>query len=197
MEPIYIIEIILSIALTIAIFIIILGYWRIKNDGATDSSIKSYFTGKSHHHNSGARDLCIESLKQLNCDVELDEKNKERIHFSFQGEHFFIDITNEYAVFDIWDAYWYDVDLDNITEMSIARKAINIININEENAVVYTIDEDDNQFCIHTKRSCMMFKEMPNPVFYLKTMLESFFVIHRNLLALIDKIKKEENTKVK
>lgn len=189
-------EIILSIALTIAIFIIILGYWQRKNEGATDKTTRSSFTGKSHHHDLGARDLCIESLKQLNCEVELDEETKERIHFSFQGEHFFIDITNEHAVFDIWDAFWYDVDLDNIAEMSIVRKAINIINLNERNTVVYTINEDDNKFSVHTKRSCILFKEMPNPVLYLRTMLESFFVIHRNLLALIDQIKKEENTKV-
>ena len=49
------------------------------------------------------RDLCIELLKQLNCEVSVEEEDENRLYFEYHGEHFIIDATNESFFINIWD----------------------------------------------------------------------------------------------
>ena len=74
------------------------------------------------------KDLCIELLKQLNCEVSVAEEDENRLYFEYQGEHFIIDATNKSFFINIWDPGWYVVPLDDLEQMSNVRKAINTIN---------------------------------------------------------------------
>lgn len=67
------------------------------------------------------KDLCIELLKQLNCEVSVEEEDENRLYFQYQGEHFIIDATNESFFIDIWDSRWYIVPLDDLEQMSNVR----------------------------------------------------------------------------
>lgn len=140
----------------------------------------------------GTKTLCIQTLRELNCEVEFDEEQEDRIYFNYQGENFFIDATNTCSTFDIWDTGWYEVSLDDIDLLSMVRKAINLINIYSENTLVYTIDEEDNCLMVHTKRSCFMNKQMPDNKVYMKAMLKTFFLAQRRLFKMLDDIRKEE-----
>ena len=71
------------------------------------------------------KDLCIELLKQLNCEVFVSEEEENRLDFKYQGEHFIIDATNESFFINIWDPGWYVVPLDDLEQMSNVRKAVN------------------------------------------------------------------------
>lgn len=138
------------------------------------------------------RELCIETLKELNCEVEFDEEDEARLFFSFQGEHFFIDAPNDSVFFTIWDTHWYSVSLDDLDSVSMLRKAINVVNINFDNTMVYSMDEENNQIVVHTKRSCLLMDEIPNKNAYMRAVLESFFIIHRRLFMIMDDIQNEE-----
>lgn len=189
-------EAFLSIALTIAISYILYHYKRKKKEKQLAlyhiSNSKGYGKPQEEQVTLGAKTLCIQTLRELNCEIEFDEEQEDRIYFSYQGESFFIDATNTSATFDIWDTGWYEVSLDDIDMLSMLRKAINLINIYSENTLVYTIDEEDNSLMVHTKRSCFLMQQMPDAKGYMKAMLKTFFLTQRRFFTALDDVRKEE-----
>ena len=125
--------------------------------------------------------MCIELLKQLNCEVFVSEENENRLDFKYQGEHFVIDANNENYFIDIWDPWWYIVPLDNLEQMSNVRKAINTINSWCGTTIFYTIEEEGQKFVLHSKRQCILTKEIPHVKEYLMALLNDFFTVHNRL----------------
>ena len=127
------------------------------------------------------RDLCIELLKQLNCEVSVAEEDENRLFFQYQGELFVIDASNESFFIDIWDPRWYIVPLDDLEQMSNVRKAINTINNYSGTTIVYSIEEEGQKFVLHSKRQCILTKEIPHVKEYLRALLNDFFTVHNRL----------------
>ena len=127
------------------------------------------------------RDLCIELLKQLNCEVSVAEEDENRLCFQYQGELFVIDTSNESFFIDIWDPRWYIVPLDDLEQMSNVRKAINTINNYSGTTIVYSIEEEGQKFVLHSKRQCILTKEIPHVKEYLRALLNDFFTVHNRL----------------
>ena len=125
------------------------------------------------------RDLCIELLKQLNCEVFVSEENENRLDFKYQGEHFVIDANNDNYFIDIWDPWWYIVPLDNLEQMSNVRKVINTINSWCGTTIFYTIEEEEQKFVLHSKCHCIMPKELPCVKEYLRALLDDFFAVQK------------------
>ena len=128
------------------------------------------------------KDLCIELLKQLNCEVSVAEEDEIRLYFEYQGEHFIIDATNESFFINIWDPGWYVVPLDDLEQMSNVRKAINTINTHGGVTIFYSIEEEEGQkFVLHSKRQCILTKDIPQVKEYLKALLGDFFTAQNKL----------------
>lgn len=125
------------------------------------------------------KDLCIELLKQLNCEVFVSEEEENRLDFKYQGEHFIIDATNESFFINIWDPGWYVVPLDDLEQMSNVRKAVNTINNYSGTTIVYYIEEEGQKFILHSKRQCILPKDLPHVKEYLRALLDDFFAIQK------------------
>ena len=123
------------------------------------------------------RDLCIELLKQLNCEVSVAEEDENRLCFQYQGELFVIDASNESFFIDIWDPRWYIVPLDDLEQMSNVRKAINTIDNYSGTTIVYCIVEEEQKFVLHSKRQCILPKDLPNVKEHLSALLNDFFTV--------------------
>ena len=123
------------------------------------------------------KDLCIELLKQLNCEVFVSEEEENRLDFKYQGEIFVIYATNESFFIDIWDPRWYIVSLDDLEQMSNVRKAINTINNYSGTTIVYCIEEEEQKFVLHSKRQCILPKDLPNVKEHLSALLNDFFTV--------------------
>lgn len=126
------------------------------------------------------KDLCIELLKQLNCEVFVSEEEENRLDFKYQGEHFIIDATNESFFINIWDPGWYVVPLDDLEQMSNVRKAVNTINNYSGTTIVYYIEEGQ-KFILHSKRQCILPKDLPHVKEYLRALLDDFFTAQNKL----------------
>lgn len=140
------------------------------------------------------RDLCVEVLRKLNCEVQFDEENEYSMFFTYQGEHFRIDTWKDGLMIGIWDTWWGTVDLDDLDEVSRIRKAINIVNINSSLTMVYSIDQEHQQFVVHTKRQCLLIPQIPNVENYLAAMLAGFFDVQRSFKEELDKLRREEES---
>ena len=127
------------------------------------------------------KDLCIELLKQLNCEVFVSEEEENRLDFTYQGEHFIIDATNESFFINIWDPGWYVVPLDDLEQMSNVRKAVNTINNYSGTTIVYYIEEEGQKFILHSKRQCILPKDLPHVKEYLRALLGDFFTAQNKL----------------
>ena len=137
------------------------------------------------------KDLCIELLKQLNCEVFVSEEEENRLDFKYQGEHFIIDATNESFFINIWDPGWYVVPLDDLEQMSNVRKAVNTINNYSGTTIVYYIEEEGQKFILHSKRQCILPKDLPHVKEYLRALLDDFFAVQKWLSKEIETQNKE------
>lgn len=124
------------------------------------------------------KDLCIELLKQLNCEVTTSKENENRLYFEYQGEHIVIDASNDSYFIEMWDPWWLIVPLDDLEQMSNVRKAINVTNSWGGTTVYYTIEEEQ-KFVLHSKRQCILPKELPNVKEYLMALLNDFFTVKK------------------
>lgn len=123
------------------------------------------------------KDLCIDLLKQLNCTAAVAEEDENRLCFQYQGELFVIDTSNESFFIDIWDPRWYIVPLEDLEQMSNVRKAINTINNYSGTTIVYCIEEEEQKFVLHSKRQCILPKDLPNVKEHLSALLNDFFTV--------------------
>ena len=137
------------------------------------------------------KDLCIELLKQLNCEVFVSEEEENRLDFKYQGEHFIIDATTESFFINIWDPGWYVVPLDDLEQMSNVRKAVNTINNYSGTTIVYYIEEEGQKFILHSKRQCILPKDLPHVKEYLRALLDDFFAVQKWLSKEIETQNKE------
>lgn len=144
------------------------------------------------NQNISTRDLCVEILRKLNCEVQFDEENEYTMYFTYQGENFRIDTWKDCLMVGIWDTWWGTVDLDDLDDVSRIRKAINTVNINSFLTLVYSIDQEHQQFAVHTKRQCLLIPQIPNAERYMAAMLAGFFDVQRNFKEELDKIRRED-----
>lgn len=142
--------------------------------------------------NISTRDLCVEILRKLNCEIQFDEENEYTMYFTYQGEHFHIDTWKDCLMIGIWDTWWGTVDLDDLDDVSRIRKAINVVNINSFLTMVYSIDQEHQQFVVHTKRQCLLVSQIPNIENYLAAMLAGFFDVQRSFKEELDKLRRED-----
>lgn len=161
------------------------------------SIVRTGITSESQNNmdeiqNISTRDLCVNVLRKLNCDVQFDEEDSYRMSFTYQGETFQIDTWKDGLMILIWDTWWGSVDLDDLDDVSRIRKAINTININSSLTLVYSIDQENQRFVIHTKRQCLFIPQIPNIENYLSAMLSGFFEVQRSFKEELDKLRKED-----
>lgn len=142
--------------------------------------------------NISTRDLCVEILRKLNCEMQFDEENEYTMFFTYQGENFRIDTWKDCLMIGIWDTWWGSVDLDDFDDICHIRKAINTININSFLTMVYSIDQEGQRFAVHTKRQCLLVPQIPNIENYLAAMLAGFFDVQRSFKEELDKLRRED-----
>lgn len=129
---------------------------------------------------TGTRDLLLETLTKIGCQYELAEKEDDnRIFFSYQGEHFFVDATNDWKYIQIWDTFWGSVELYDIDEFSRLKQAVNGSNLNNSVTTIYTINEEGNTIDVHSKSVILFVYGIPHIEDYLKTELNDFFQAHQ------------------
>lgn len=144
------------------------------------------------NQNISTRDLCVEILRKLNCEVQFDEENEYTMFFTYQGENFRIDTWKDCLMIGIWDTWWGSVDLDDFDDICHIRKAINTININSFLTMVYSIDQEGQRFAVHTKRQCLLVPQIPNIENYLAAMLAGFFDVQRSFREELDRLRRED-----
>ena len=120
----------------------------------------------------GPRDLCLELLRQLNCEVRVEHDD---IYFTYQNEKFMIEASNDSVFITIWDLHWDMVDSENIQDVENMKKAVNRTNHLVHNTVLYILYKEEKSYYILSKLQCLLMPNIPNTKVYLSATLDDFF----------------------
>ena len=137
------------------------------------------------------RDLVLETLSEMGCEYEEDEDNK--IFFTYQGERFMIEASNNYLFINVYDIWWHRMSTYcDVEEFAYMQKAINNINAFVNCTVLYTINKEEEEIGIHSKKNMLFVRQIPDLKAYLKSTLEDFFMVQRMIMTEMEKMKVTE-----
>ena len=151
-------------------------------DQAVAQIEKEKETEVMENEKKGARDLLLETLTKIGCQYKVgEEEDNNRIYFAYQGEHFFVNASNDAWYIQIFDTNWGHVELYDIDEFARLKKAINESNLANAVMTVYTIDETGSNVYVHCKSTILFVPQIPHIEAYLKTELDAFFHAHHSV----------------
>ena len=132
-----------------------------------DQIVNSISPSNDSNENIGTRDLCLELLRQLNCEVRIEHDD---IYFTYQNEKFMIEASNDSA---------------------FMKKAVNRTNQLVHNTVLYMSYEEEKSYYILSKLQCLLMHNIPNTKAYLAAILNDFFRTKQCYSQVLDDIGKE------
>ena len=113
-----------------------------KKNSDDDNSISSPVS------NTGQKDikpLLINTLNEMNCEPVVDEKENNRVDFTYQGQNFSINIDDNSEFITLWYPFWSEIELDDLDEVSRVSKAINYTNQEGIITMCYVINNETNR----------------------------------------------------
>lgn len=176
---------ILSVLFGISLFY----YFRQRKAEKEMDEIVSTLPSSSNEKPSlGTRDLCLELLRQLNCVIQT---KGDDIHFSYQGERFMIEASNESLYITIWDLQWFRVGYEDDKRMQMVKKVINHTNYFANDTVLYLPDDEDKAWYVLSKSQHLFMPAIPDIERYLAALLASFFRTKQCFSDVLESFEKE------
>ena len=154
-----------------------------KAEKEMDEIVSSLPSVNKEHSSLGARDLCLDLLRQLNCEVELEGDD---IYFTYQNEHFMMEASNECHFIVVWDLCWYKISLENQEEVELVKEAVNRVNSINCNIVLYYEDRKANTLNVVSKSYHLLIPDIPNPKVYLSAIFSNFFETKQRFGKVLD-----------
>lgn len=138
------------------------------------------------------KDLVIETLKQMNSECE--EREDGSLVFTYQGENFIIEASNDCLFINILDVWWYELStFCDLKEFANMRKAVNEVNLHANCTVLYTVNTEREKFALHTRKNMIFIRQIPDLKDYLESTLSDFFQVQREVLLEIGEANTERD----
>lgn len=153
-----------------------------------DEIVNSISPSNDSNENIGTRDLCLELLRQFNCEVRIEHDD---IYFTYQNEKFMIEASNDSVFITIWDLHWDMVDSENVQDVENMKMAVNRTNHLVHNTVLYILYKEEKSYYILSKLQCLLMHNIPNTKAYLAAILNDFFRTKQCYSQVLDEMDKE------
>lgn len=153
-------------------------------------------SNKAMEETKGTRDYFLDILTKIGCQYEIDDEDKERFYFAYQGENFAVDMNNERQYVNLWDMFWASVELYDIDQLARLKKVINESNLRFATTTVYTVNEAGSTVDVHCKSVILFCAQIPDLETYLRAELNDFFYVHQYINAEMAKLKEQEEARV-
>ena len=140
--------------------------------------------------NFKTKELFSETLKRMGCQYEIDENG--RIDFYWQGGYFIAEVGDDSPFIVVWYPQWADFDLNDVEALSRTRTVINQANISHGVTIVYSINNEEGTFSLHTKKHFLFYSEISKIDEYLNAILGQFFVNRHYVENELARLKMEE-----
>lgn len=134
---------------------------------------------KSNH----TRELFIKILEKLNCPYTTGEENdRYDICFKYRGEIFYADAMNESKWIEIFDPFWYEINLNDAKGFAMLKEAINMANIELSVTTIYEVNRKENKVYVHSKTDFSINNQQPDIENFVRMTLNSFTLAHRGII---------------
>ena len=143
-------------------------------------------------NDSDTVNLVYEELRKIGCEPAEEKQigDEYYVYFNYQGETFLIIAKSDTKWINVYDLWWYSLSsYKDIEEFSILRKLINEENKNGSYIVFYTINNENEQIDVHTKKNVLFIPQIPDIDQYLISVLQYFFETKRNIFIELEKHK--------
>ena len=134
---------------------------------------------KSNH----TRELFIKILEKLNCPYTTGEENdRYDICFKYRGEIFYADAMNESKWIEIFDPFWYEINLNDAKGLAMLKEAINMANIELSVTTIYEVNRKENKVYLHSKTDFSINNQQPDIENFVRMTLNDFTLAHRGII---------------
>lgn len=139
--------------------------------------------------------LVTSTLRKMGCDLKTEVKEKCLwIYFTYQGENFTIECSDENFYITIYDTWWHGLSIySDVEEIANLHRVVNLANQYANCTLLYTTNKEIEEIGVHSKKNILFIKEIPELDKYLIGTLDDFFKVQRFVLTELEKCKVTEN----
>ena len=133
------------------------------------------------------------TLRSIGCEPETEQKGGlNYAYFTFQGEKFTIESNDDCFFITIYDTWWHSISVySDIDDIANLHKVINLANQYVSCTLLYTTNNEIEEIGVHSRRTILFIKEIPEKDKYLISVLNDFFKAQRLVLTELEKCKVE------
>ena len=130
--------------------------------------------------------LVLSILRKIGCEPETEEKGGlNYAYFTFQGEKFTIESNDQCYFVTIYDTWWHSISIySDVDDIANLHRTINLANQHVNCTLLYTTNKEIEEIGVHSRRTILFRKEIPELDKYLISVLNDFF----NAQRLVDRI---------
>ena len=138
--------------------------------------------------------LVLSILRKIGCEPETEEKGGlNYAYFTFQGEKFTIESNDQCYFVTIYDTWWHSISIySDVDDIANLHRTINLANQHVNCTLLYTTNKEIEEIGVHSRRTILFRKEIPELDKYLISVLNDFFNAQRLVLTELEKCKVEK-----
>ena len=134
--------------------------------------------------------LVLTTLRKIGCEPQVEAQGSNYVYFTYQGENFTIECSDDCYFINIYDTWWYSISIySDVEEIANLHKVVNQANQQVNCTLLYTTNKEIEEIGVHSRQNLLFVKEIPEPDKYLMSVLSGFFKAQRLVLAELEKCK--------
>lgn len=138
--------------------------------------------------------LVLTTLRKIGCEPQVEpQDNFSYVYFTFQGEKYTIECSDDCFFINIYDTWWYSISIySDVEEIANLHKVINQANKHVNCTLLYTTNNEIEEIGVHSRKNLLFIKEITELDKYLVGVLNGFFKAQKLVLTELEKCKVEE-----
>ena len=135
--------------------------------------------------------LVLTTLRKIGCEPQVEpQDNFNYVYFTFQGEKYTIECSDDCFFINIYDTWWYSISIySDVEEIANLHKVINLVNQHVNCTLLYTTNNEIEEIGVHSRKNMLFIKEISELDKYLMGVLNGFFKAQKLVLTELEKCK--------
>ena len=135
--------------------------------------------------------LVLTTLRKIGCEPQVEpQDNFNYVYFTFQGEKYTIECSDDCFFINIYDTWWYSISIySDVEEIANLHKVINQANLHVNCTLLYTTNNEIEEIGVHSRKNLLFIKEILELDKYLVGVLNGFFKAQKLVLTELEKCK--------
>ena len=135
--------------------------------------------------------LVLTTLRKIGCEPQVEpQDNFNYVYFTFQGEKYTIECSDDCFFINIYDTWWYSITIySDVEEIANLHKVINQANQHVNCTLLYTTNNEIEEIGVHSRKNLLFIKEISELDKYLVGVLNGFFKAQKLVLTELEKCK--------